>query len=31
MPKLAKLIPQVTGDFVKALMPDALKDGALST
>jgi len=31
MPKLAKAIPQVTDDFVKKLMPDALKDGALST
>lgn len=31
MPKLAKLIPQVTDDFVKALMPDVLRDGALST
>jgi len=31
MPKLAKFIPQVTDDFVKRLMPDALKDGALST
>jgi len=31
MPKLAKAIPQVTDDFVKKLMPDALKEGALST
>ena len=31
MPKLAKALPQVTEDFVKKLMPDALKDGALST
>ncbi|MFH1731131.1 MAG: carboxymuconolactone decarboxylase family protein [Planctomycetota bacterium] len=31
MPKLAKAIPQVTEDFVKKLMPDVLKDGALST
>jgi len=31
MPKLAKALPQVTDDFVKKLMPDALKDGALST
>ena len=31
MPKLAKSIPLVTDDFVKKLMPDVLKDGALST
>jgi len=31
MSKLAKAIPQVSEDFVKKLMPDALKDGALST
>lgn len=30
LPKLAKAIPQVTSDFVKRLMPNALKDGALS-
>jgi len=31
MPKLAKALPQVTEDFTKKLMPDVLKDGALST
>jgi len=31
MPKLAKALPQVTEDFTKRLMPDVLKDGALST
>lgn len=30
MPKLAKAIPQVAEDFTKRLMPDALKEGALS-
>ena len=30
MPKLAKALPQVTEDFTKRLMPNALKDGALS-
>lgn len=31
MPKLQKAIPEVTADFVKKLMPDALRDGALTT
>ena len=31
MPKLQKAIPEVTADFAKRLMPDALKDGVLST
>ena len=31
MPKLQKAIPEVTADFAKKLMPDALKDGVLST
>jgi AhpD family alkylhydroperoxidase len=31
MPLLRKAIPEVVDDFVKGLMPDALKDGALST
>ena len=31
MPKLQEAIPGVTGDFVKRLMPDALKDGVLTT
>jgi len=30
MPKLAKALPQVAEDFMKKLMPDVLKDGALS-
>ncbi|MEN6406595.1 MAG: carboxymuconolactone decarboxylase family protein [Thermoguttaceae bacterium] len=31
LPKLQKMAPEVTADFVKRLMPDVLKDGALST
>ena len=31
MPKLQQAIPEVTADFAKRLMPDALKDGVLST
>jgi len=31
MPLLRKATPEVVDDFVKRLMPDALKDGALST
>ena len=31
LPKLQKAIPEVTADFTKRLMPDALKDGALTT
>jgi AhpD family alkylhydroperoxidase len=31
MSKLQRALPQVTGDFVKTLMPDVLKDGVLST
>lgn len=31
MPKLQEAIPAVTADFAKRLMPDALKDGALTT
>jgi len=31
MPKLARAIPEVAADFTKKLMPDVLKDGALST
>jgi AhpD family alkylhydroperoxidase len=31
LPRMQKAIPQVTDDFVKRLMPDALKDGALTT
>ena len=31
MPKLQKAIPEVAADFVKKLMPDALKDGVLTT
>jgi len=31
MPKLAKAMPEVAGDFTKRLMPHALKDGVLST
>jgi len=31
MPVLAKAIPQVTEDFSRHLMPDVLKDGALTT
>ncbi len=31
MPKMMEAIPEVTGDFVKKLMPDALKEGVLST
>lgn len=31
LPKMQQAIPQVTDDFVKKLMPDVLKDGALST
>lgn len=30
MPKLAQALPDVTGDFMKKLMPDALRDGAIS-
>jgi AhpD family alkylhydroperoxidase len=31
LPKLQKAIPEVTADFTKKLMPDALKDGVLTT
>ena len=31
LPKLQKAIPDVMADFMKRLMPDALKDGALTT
>lgn len=31
LPKLQKAIPEVTADFTKRLMPDALKDGVLTT
>jgi AhpD family alkylhydroperoxidase len=31
LPKLQKAIPEVTADFVKRLMPNALKDGVLTT
>ena len=31
LPKMRQAMPQVTDDFVKKLMPDVLKDGALST
>jgi AhpD family alkylhydroperoxidase len=31
LPKLQQAIPEVTADFTKKLMPDALKDGALTT
>jgi len=31
MPKLQKALPEVIADFAKRLMPDALKEGALST
>ena len=31
MPKMQRAIPQVTDDFTKKLMPDVLKDGALTT
>jgi AhpD family alkylhydroperoxidase len=31
MPKLQKAIPEVMADFTKRLMPEALKDGALTT
>jgi len=30
MPKLQKALPEVTADFAKKLMPDALKDGVVS-
>jgi len=30
LPKLQQAIPEVTADFLKKLMPDALKDGALT-
>ena len=30
MPKLARALPQVVEDFTRKLMPDVLKDGALS-
>ena len=30
LPKLQKAIPEVTADFTKRLMPNALKDGALT-
>ena len=31
LPKLQQMAPETTTDFIKRLMPDALKDGALST
>ncbi len=30
-PKMQKALPQVTDDFTRKLMPDVIKDGALST